>query len=200
MTPNWHPFLAHFPIVLLLTGTVSLWTAALLRDSEFNRQLNNFGHWSLRLGFVFSVIAMASGALAYRSVPRDQSAHEALNMHYDIAGVVVAAMIPFFILSCLRHRLTRHITRAFTVGLIIPLIPLVYTSWLGYEAVYRYGLGVQSIQAPGGSKDTHMHRSGEAHGEGGSLSESGNVRYPDPDFGRDTGEAVSGEREDNQGD
>lgn len=198
ITPNWHPFIAHFPIVLLLTGIVALWISLPLRDSQFNRDLQTFGHWNLRIGFVFSILAMLSGALAYLSVPRDQISHEAMNMHYDIAGIVVAILIPYFIASCLRHRLTPHITRAFKVGLIIPVLPLVYTMWLGYEAVYRYGLGVQRTEQAESSQ--HIHGSGEKHEEDGSLSNSGDMRYPDRDFESDTGEAVGGERRDNQGD
>jgi uncharacterized membrane protein len=199
MTPNWHPTIAYFAIALLLTGIVALWTAALLRESsDFRRQLLNFGHWNLRLGFVFSLLTMASGILAYLGVPRDTVAHEAMNMHSDLAGIVVAAMIPFFIVSCLRHRLPRHIMRIFTLGLIIPVIPLAYTTWLGSEAVYRYGLGVQRTEPMPGEQ--HMHRSGATHQDNGSLSGSGNMRYPDRDFESDTGEAVGGERQDNQGD
>ncbi|HEX5055827.1 MAG TPA: DUF2231 domain-containing protein [Gammaproteobacteria bacterium] len=201
MTPNWHPTIAHFPIALLLTGITSFWIAASLRESsDFRRQLLNFGHWNLRIGFVFSLLAMASGVFARLGVPRDPIAQEAMDMHSDMAGIVVAAMIPFFIVSCLRHRLPRHIMRIFTLGLIIPVIPLAYTTWLGTEAVYRYGLGVQRTEPVPGPGEQHMHRSGGAHQDNGSLSGSGNARYPDRDFESDTGEAVGGERQDTQSD
>jgi uncharacterized membrane protein len=191
MTPNWHPTIAHFPIALLLTGIVALWTSAWLRESsDFRRQLLNFGHWNLRLGFVFSLLATASGMFAYLDAPRDTIGHQAMNVHSDLAGIGVAAMIPFFIVSCLRHRLPHHIMRIFRLGLIIPVIPLVYTAWLGNEAVYRYGVGVQRTEAA--ADVTHQDK--------GSLSGGSNVRYPDESFENDTGKAAGGERLDNHSD
>lgn len=189
MTPNWHPTIVHFPIALLLTGIAALWIGALLRDSEFNRQLQTVGHWNLRAGFIFSIIAMISGVFAYLSVPRDAAALEAMNVHYAWSGVVVAAFLPFFILSCLRHRLTPHIKRAFTAGLIIPALPLVYTIWLGNEAVYRYGLGVQQA-----SETESVPRQTQPPGTGGEtrsegrLPHSGDMRYPDPELKDDDGD------------
>lgn len=194
--PNWHPAIAHFPIALLLTGIGALWISALLRDSALNRQLQDFGHWSLRIGFVFSLIAMWSGVLAYLNVPRDGVAHEAMNLHYDMAGIVVAGLLPFFILSCLRYRLTRHITRVFTAGLVIPAMLVIYTASLGYEAVYRYGLGVQRAEQIESSDGQHIHGAGETHPEDGSLSNQGNVRYPDKNFEQDTGVSDTGELQD----
>jgi uncharacterized membrane protein len=198
VTPNWHPALVHFPIALSLTGIAALWIGALLRDSELNRQLQTFGHWNLRLGFIFMIIAAWFGLLAYMSVSHDEIAHEAKNMHRDFAIVTISSFIPFFIVSCLRHRLTPHITRAFTVALIIPALMLCRTAWLGGEAVYRYGVGVERSPSAHGTGQ-HIHGTGqETHTEGEPLENTGDMRYPDADFEKDTGEAVGGEREDNQ--
>jgi uncharacterized membrane protein len=188
VTPNWHPAIVHFPIALSLTGIVALWIGALLRDSEFNRQLQTFGHWNLRLGFVFAIIAAWFGLLAYMSVSHDAAGQDAKDMHRDFAIVTISAYIPFFILSCLRQRLTPHITRAFTVALIIPALMLCRTAWLGGEAVYRYGVGVERSAQGGGE-----------HGQEELLPNTGDMRYRDEDFEKDTGEAVGGERGDNQG-
>jgi uncharacterized membrane protein len=200
ITPNWHPAIVHFPIALTLSGIAALWIGALLRDTEFNRQLQNFGHWSLRLGFVSAVVAAWFGILAFMGVPHDEIAYKAKTLHRDWALVTIAVFIPFFILSCLRQRLTRHITRAFTAGLIIPALLFFRTGWLGGEIVYRYGVGVESVpQIQDQTQQEMRQRSDEPEAEG-PVSNTGDMSYPDRDFESDTGEAGGGERQDNQGD
>jgi uncharacterized membrane protein len=173
ITPNWHPAVVHFPIALLLTGIVSLWLNAILPDTEFSRQLRTVGHWNLRIGSVFAVIAAWFGLLAFMGVPHDEIAYKAKALHRDWALVTVAALIPFFILSCLRQRLTSHITRAFTVGLIIPALLILRTGWLGGEVVYRYGVGVELRASSGQRAD-------------GPVSNTGDMSFPDKDFEKDT--------------
>jgi uncharacterized membrane protein len=194
ITPNWHPAIVHFPIALLLTGIVSLWISVVLPDTEFNRQLQTVGHWNLRMGFIFAVIAAWFGLLAYLGVSHDEVAHEAKNLHRDFAIVTVSAFIPFFILSWLRRRLTRHVAKAFAVALVIPAILLLRTAWLGGEAVYRYGVGVQRLPHVENSEGQHMHRAGsDTHAAEEPLSNTGDMRYRDEDFEKDTGVSDTGE-------
>lgn len=180
ITPNWHPAIVHFPIALTLTGIGAIWLSALLPDSHSSRQLHTVGHWNLRAGFVSAVVAAWFGILAFMGEPHDEIAYKAKALHRDWALVTVAVLIPFFILSCLARRLTPHIARAFTVGLIIPALLILRTGWLGGETVYRYGVGVQRLpQIESG--DT---RRGEPGAEG-PVSNTGDMRYPDPELGDD---------------
>jgi uncharacterized membrane protein len=186
VTPNWHPAIVHFPIALLLTGIVSLWLNAILPDTQFNRQLQSFGHWNLRIGSVFAVIAAWFGLLAFMGVRHDEIAYKAKALHRDWALLTVAVLIPFFILSCLRQRLTLHITRAFTIGLIIPALLILRTGWLGGEVVYRYGVGVELRESSGQRADEP--------GAEGPVSNTGDMSFPDKDFEKDTGVSKTGER------
>lgn len=200
ITPNWHPAFVHFPIALTFTGIGALWLGAALPDSHFNRQLQTMGHWNLRLGFVSAVIAAWFGILAFMDVPHDEIAYKAKTLHRDWALVTVAVFIPFFILSCLRHRLTPHIARAFTVALVIPALLLFRTGWLGAEVVYRYGVGVESVSHIQGAGEQKLRQKSDEPEAEGPVSNTGDMRYPDRDFESDTGEAVGGERQGNQGD
>jgi uncharacterized membrane protein len=187
ITPNWHPAIVHFPIALLLTGTGCLWISAILSDTDFSRQLRTVGHWNLRIGFIFAVISAWFGLLAFMGVPHDEIAYKAKTLHRDWALVTVAVLIPFFILSCLRYRLTSHITRAFTLGLIIPALLILRTGWLGGEVVYRYGVGVELRESSGQRADEP--------GAEGPVSNTGDMSFPDKDFEQDTGVSDTGKRQ-----
>ncbi|HEY3487535.1 MAG TPA: DUF2231 domain-containing protein [Gammaproteobacteria bacterium] len=196
ITPNWHPAIVHFPIALLLSGIAAIWVSSLLSDTEFNRQLQIFGHWNLRAGFILAVIAAWFGLLAYMSVSHDETAHAAKNIHRDWAIVTISAFIPFFFLSLLRRRLTRHITRVFTVALIIPAILLLRTAWLGGETVYRYGVGVEPLQTKSNEHHTHSDDDDKNHDTDGPLSSTGDMRYPDQKYEGDK-DGIVGDRKQN---
>jgi uncharacterized membrane protein len=183
VTPNWHPAIVHFPIALTLAGILALWTGAALPDSNFNRQLHTVGHWNLRAGFISAVIAAWFGILAFTGTPHDEIAYKAKTLHRDWALITVAVFIPFFILSCLRMRLTPHITRAFTAALIIPALLIFRTGWLGGEVVYRYGVGVQRLP----QIEEGAPRSDQPRTEG-PVSKTGDMRYPDPELKDNTGD------------
>jgi uncharacterized membrane protein len=193
VTPNWHPSIVHFPIALTLTGIIALWLSAVLPDSHFNRQMQTMGHWNLRLGFVSAVVAAVFGILAFISVPHDDIAYKAKTLHRDWALVTVSAFIPFFILSCLRHRLSPHIAKAFTFGLIILALMILRTAWLGGETVYRYGVGVKSMPRIEGMQPDIREDSDQPEAEG-PVSNTGDMRYPD----RQT--IIDSERQNNQSD
>lgn len=194
VTPNWHPAIVHFPIALTLSAILALWLGAVLPDSHFNRQLQTVGHWNLRAGFISAVIAAWFGILAFINVPHDEIAYKAKTLHRDWAIITVAAFIPFFILSCLRHRLTPHIAKAFTAGLIIPALLILRTGWLGGEVVYRYGVGVQRLP----QVESNAPRGDQPRTEG-PVSKTGNMRYPDPELKGDANNnTVTGDGEPRQ--
>jgi hypothetical protein len=61
--------------------------------------------------------------------------------------------------------------------------------------VYRYGVGVERSTIQNG--DQHIHGTGkETHAEEEPLSNTGDMRYPDVDFEKDTGVHDTGERQD----
>lgn len=183
VTPNWHPAIVHFPIALTLAGILALWLGMALPDSHFKRQLQTVGHWNLRAGFVTAVIAAWFGILAFTGTPDDDIAYKAKTLHRDWALVTVAVFIPFFVLSCLQHRLTPHIAKAFTVGLIIPALLILRTGWLGGETVYRYGVGVQRLV----QTENADVRNDKPVTEG-PVSETGDMRYPDPELKDEDGD------------
>ncbi|MEJ2180202.1 MAG: hypothetical protein P8Y28_07120, partial [Gammaproteobacteria bacterium] len=56
--PNWHPFIVHFAIALLLVSTLFHIVAVLNSKSTNYYQFENVANWNLWVGTVFALMAV----------------------------------------------------------------------------------------------------------------------------------------------
>lgn len=146
IVPNWHPVLVHFTIAPLLLSVAAFVGAALLpAKNDWRGQMVVFAHWNLRLGYLFALVTAWLGWLAYDSVAHDDAGHVAMTAHRDAAMLTVALFTPFFIASWFRQRIGRGLGLVLAIAVLLPGAALVRTGWLGGEAVFRHGLGVERL-------------------------------------------------------
>lgn len=146
IVPNWHPVLVHFTIApLLLSVAAFLAAAALPAQKPWRGQALDFAHWNLRLGYLFALVTAWLGWLAYNSVAHDDAGHVAMTAHRDAAMWTLALFAPFFVASWFRQRIGRGLGLVLALAVIVPGAALVRTGWLGGEAVFRHGLGVERL-------------------------------------------------------
>lgn len=149
--PNWHPVFVHFTIGLLFTAILLFIFAQFLTGKPVLRiQLRTVALWNLWMGYGFALVTAVFGWLAYNSVAHDAPSHEAMTIHRNWALITLAIFLPVVLWSALSSRQRNNPTWVFALLLLIPGLFLVRTSWLGAEAVYRYGLGVMSLPEPKG--------------------------------------------------
>lgn len=144
--PNWHPVFVHFTIAPLLVSVAAFLLAALLPAAKPRRgQVLDFAHWNLRLGFLFALVTAWLGWLAYNGVAHDDAGHAAMTAHRDAALLTLALFAPFFVASWFRQRIGRGLGLALALAIALPGASLARTGWLGGEAVFRHGLGVERL-------------------------------------------------------
>ncbi|MDH5546366.1 MAG: DUF2231 domain-containing protein [Gammaproteobacteria bacterium] len=119
--------------------------------------------WSLWIGSALSVLTVAAGVYAYYTVNHDGPSHEWMTIHRNVAlgTFLVFGIAAVWAIWC--HRSKNDEPRAFNGLLVIGLVALLSTSWLGGELVYRYGLGVMSLPKSEGDGHDHDHGEGHAH-------------------------------------
>jgi uncharacterized membrane protein len=64
LIPGWHPIVVHFPLALIVTATLLLVTARLLRHERYAATLATVGTWNLCLGAIAALFALATGLAA----------------------------------------------------------------------------------------------------------------------------------------
>lgn len=161
--PNWHPVFVHFTIALLSMAVVfHLLKAILPAKNKYQASLSILAKSNLLIGTGFAVITAIAGWFAYNSVAHDTPSHLAMTEHRNWALVTLALFIVLALWSLWKKHKT---TLLFLLAMLIAGGLLATTGWLGAEAVYRYGLGVQSIPKSSGEGHAHQHEEGEGHGE-----------------------------------
>jgi len=162
--PNWHPLLVHFTVGLLSTSVLFYLASALLSTKNtWKQQWLTMANWSLWSGCLFAIGTAFAGWLAYNSVAHDSASHAAMTLHRNWA--LPTASI-FLLLGLWAILIARKDSRPGFLFLTFSMIAaglLMVTGWLGAEAVYRYGLGVQSLPEVTEGSDGHNHSHGAEH-------------------------------------
>ncbi len=171
-----HPIVIHFPLALLLSGGLFSLASRLIRHEETRNAFQVAGAWNFRIGALFLLPALLTGWAAYQTVAHDTPSHAAMTLHRNWAlatGVVV------FGVAVWRGRGKDWPSGWSTwIGLILGLVLLGVTGYLGGTLVYRHGLGVQSLPAPEGK--AHSHGS-DGHGHGEAEHDRQEPKAPLPD-------------------
>lgn len=139
MTAPLHPMLVHFPIALLLVGSLvylyALWRRA--DDGVWERT----ALLMLVLGWLGGLAAVVTGAAAFRFVPDSHPAHTSGAMH---AASAFGTLLLYAVGLTLhwRSQVRATLRRWVPVFLILGMLALTLTGYLGGELVYTWKLGV----------------------------------------------------------
>jgi uncharacterized membrane protein len=128
----------HFPIAFYILG-VLLTFGYLWRGRD---DLERFASWSFRLSWLATLLASLAGLIDQSQLALDDPRRSAVNNHIT-AGV--ALLILTGLLLYLRLRWPDALTHrrpAYLGLMLLGLIALLASAWLGAELVYRLGVGV----------------------------------------------------------
>ena len=145
--PAWHPIVVHFPLALVITATLLLWSARLPGLVSHAATLSIVGTWNLCLGTVAAVIALASGLAAVLHLQVGVDARLAISLHLKWAIFTTLLLV---LVSVWRGAGTAQDSRPswiFLVVLAAAAASLAVTGYRGGQNVYRYGVGVSTLPA-----------------------------------------------------
>jgi len=165
--PNWHPIFVHITIGALTLSLLFYFLAWLGRRSPLFEQWLAAARWTLWTGAVFAIVTAYFGWRAFNTVEHDEAAHEVMIEHRNLALATIAVAVVLVLWSLLRRRVQGDMSWGFRIVLLIAFGLLVATGWHGGELVYRHGLGVISLPAPGEHHHGagHMHEHAHEHGD-----------------------------------
>ncbi len=145
-----HPAVVHFPIALLLGGSV----AGLLYLAGMRRaDLRVLTWWPLRLGWIGGAVAMLTGLLAQSGLPPQAPYTDWLNNHIGASWAILVVYAGILYRHWLFGRKRRandpadllDLTAArgwLMIALIVGSLLVVVGGWLGGELVYTWGVNV----------------------------------------------------------
>jgi uncharacterized membrane protein len=147
--PGWHPIVVHFPLALVITAALLLWSTRLPRLESRAGTLSIVGTWNLCMGTAAAVLALASGLAAVMHLQVGVDARLAISLHLKWAFFATLLLV---LLSVWRGAGTASDSRpswVFLVVLSAAAASLAVTGYRGGQNVYRYGVGVHvSDKAP----------------------------------------------------
>lgn len=143
--PGWHPIVVHFPLALVVTAAPLLVTARLLRAERHAGMLATVGTWNLCIGAVAAVLALATGLAAVLDLHLGAAAHQAISVHLKWAIFTTLALVLLAVWRGAGSAPQSRPTWLFIVVLSAATLALIVTGYRGGQNVYRYGVGVSTI-------------------------------------------------------
>jgi len=149
-----HPVVVHFPIVLLLLGSVGAVAAAFTR----RWQLPLVTAILLGLGAVGSVVAAQTGEREGEIVNENPAIEAVLEQHAEwaertqTASIVVALIAVAALVTTRWPVAARGLGIAAGVGALLVAWCVIQTGHYGGQLVYRHGAGVNLVSAPSAMK------------------------------------------------
>jgi uncharacterized membrane protein len=160
----WHPIFVHFSIALLTVGTVFYLLGAIARKSRYRGQWMLVGQWNLWLGIGFTVFTVGFGLLAYATVPHDESMHEAMTLHRNLALTTAAIYAVLAIWLYIKRSTAGRTPIVLVLTLIVGLCALASTAFVGGELVFGRGVGVASLpKSDAAVEEASKHKHGDHH-------------------------------------
>jgi uncharacterized membrane protein len=142
--PGWHPMAVHFPLALVVTATLLLVAARLLRSESYAATLATVGTWNLCLGAVAALFALATGLAAMIDLHVGVAARQAISLHVKWAIFTTLALVLLAVWRGAGSAQESRPSWIFMVLLLAATAALTVTGFRGGENVYRYGVGVHS--------------------------------------------------------
>lgn len=153
---NYHPLIVHFPIALLISGSLAELIAHVFKRND----LRHFAFWALVLGLVGTIAAYISGSFAEEAVEHISGIHNNLEAHEEIATVALCTWIGLVglrILLALRNWTDNSIFRVYLVLLMAGTVLIGITGYRGGQLVYQHGAGIQLSNAQKKPSIKHIH-------------------------------------------
>jgi uncharacterized membrane protein len=142
--PGWHPIVVHFPLALVVTATLLLLAARLLREERYAATLATVGTWNLCLGAVAALFGIATGLAAVLHLNVGVAAHQAISLHLRWAIFTTLALVLLAVWRGAGSAQESRPSWLFVVVLLAATAALIVTGYRGGQNVYRYGVGVQA--------------------------------------------------------
>jgi uncharacterized membrane protein len=145
--PGWHPIVVHFPLALIVTATLLLLAARLLRQERYAATFATVGTWNLCLGAVAALFAIATGLAAVLHLNVGAAAHQAISLHlrWGIFTTLVLVLLAVWRgAGCAQESRPSWL---FLMLLLAATAALIVTGYRGGQNVYRYGVGVEAHTA-----------------------------------------------------
>lgn len=141
--PGWHPLVVHFPLALVLCGSLLLCAARVVRREALAATLATVGTWNMCLGVIAALVALGTGLGAVLDLNVTDAAHRAISSHMKWALFTSLALL---LLAVWRGAGTAAASRPswwFVLLLVTSAAALAVTGFKGGENVYRYAVGVE---------------------------------------------------------
>lgn len=142
LVPGWHPMVVHFPLALVVTATVLLSAARILRREDYVATLATVGTWNLCLGAVAALFAMATGLAAMLGLHVGLAARQSISLHLKWAIFTSVALLLLSVWRGAGRAQNSRPSWIFVVVLAAVTAALIVTGYRGGENVYRHGVGV----------------------------------------------------------
>jgi uncharacterized membrane protein len=142
--PGWHPIVVHFPLALVVTGTLLLLAARLLRHEGRAATLATVGTWNLCLGATAALLALATGLAAVLDLRVGVAAHQAISTHLKWAIFTTLALVLLAVWRGAGSAPQSRPSWMFLLVLLAASAALLETGYRGGQNVYRYGIGVET--------------------------------------------------------
>ncbi|MGA1196870.1 MAG: DUF2231 domain-containing protein [Candidatus Latescibacterota bacterium] len=152
---DYHPLIVHFPIALLITGSLAEFFALIFKRDD----LRHFAFWALVLGLTGTIAAYISGSIAEEAVEHIPSLHNSLEAHEEIATIALCTWIGLVglrILLTLRNWLDSSIFRVYLALLMAGTILIGITGYRGGQLVYQHGAGFHLSQTYKPTSSKHI--------------------------------------------
>jgi len=159
--PNWHPILVHFTIALYTTSFLLYFFVLIYPERSWARSCLTTAYVNLWLGGIFTVLTVIAGFYAFSTIDHSKVVHEPMQIHRNWAlgnafiwwGLALWAAI---------KRPEKNLRIVFFFFLIAAMAMLTITGLKGGELVYRYGVGVKTIDKIG-IDDNHRYHKHNTH-------------------------------------
>jgi len=139
----WHPIFVHFTLALWFASVLFYLAARLAGNAAWRARLLTAAELNLWAGTTLTVLTVGFGLLAYESVPHEDSAHEIMQLHRNLALVTFGWFASLAVISRWHRTRGDYPSVLFVTALLVGLAGLTLTGMRGGELVFKHGLGVE---------------------------------------------------------
>jgi uncharacterized membrane protein len=147
---HYHPVIVHFSIALLLTGSAFFIAHALFHNRMTSSHCLTAARWTFWSGIIMLLLTAVTGLIAYLTVPNvTDDLRPFVNNH--VVAAVITAFLYLSLAFFLWRRREKHLPPGapWNVILLLAMISVCYTGYLGGNLVYYHGVGVTpAVEAP----------------------------------------------------